>query len=124
MKNLLLIPEVVLIAFLSLTEGSCNFEDIRLYDNGEANETKGMLQICDGVKWTAVCDYQWRQEYSVALCNDLGHTNPTPLTVSNNGSWSTISYVAKYTSLYSTPTCYNNNNTIVNCLTNSSSYVT
>uniref|UniRef100_A0A1X7SV44 SRCR domain-containing protein n=1 Tax=Amphimedon queenslandica TaxID=400682 RepID=A0A1X7SV44_AMPQE len=92
MKNLLLIPEVVLIAFLSLTgkfykyelysidnhsaEGSCNFEDIRLYDNGEANETKGMLQICDGVKWTAVCDYQWRQEYSVALCNDLGHTNP------------------------------------------------
>ncbi|XP_019852408.1 PREDICTED: scavenger receptor cysteine-rich domain superfamily protein-like [Amphimedon queenslandica] len=124
MKNLLLIPEVVLIAFLSLTEGSCNFEDIRLYDNGEANETKGMLQICDGVKWTAVCDYQWRQEYSVALCNDLGHTNPTPLTVSNNGSWSTISYVAKYTLSSSTPTCYNNNNTIVNCLTNSSSYVT
>ena len=95
------------------------------------------------MKWTAVCDYLWRQEYSVALCNDLGHDNPSmsllsislncilfiiiaPLTVSNNGSWSTIGYVAKYISSYSTPTCYNNNNnnTIAKCLTNSSSYVT
>ena len=157
MKIALLMLAVVLTAFLSLTgkfynkrlysiinhsaEGSCNFEDIRLYDNGETNQTKGMLQICDGVKWTAVCDYRWRQEYSVALCNDLGHNNSSmfllsislncilsiiiaPLTVSNNGSWSTIGYVAKSTSLYSTPTCYSNNNTIAKCLTNSSSYVT
>ena len=102
-----------------------------------------MLQICDGVKWTAVCDYQWRQEYSIALCQDLGHTNPSmpslspltlliaflslfvaPLSVPNNGSWSTISYVSRYSSYYSTPSCHYSNESIVACLTNSSYYVT
>ena len=92
------------------------------------------------MKWTAVCDYLWRQEYSVALCKQLGHNEPSmplsislnsilviiiaPLSVSNNGSWSTIGYVAQSTSLYSTPTCYSNNKSIAKCLTNSSSYVT
>ena len=47
-----------------------------------------------------------------------------PLSVSNNGSWSTISYVSRYSSYYSTPSCHYSNESIVACLTNSSYYVT
>lgn len=46
-----------------------------------------------------------------------------PLSSPNNGSWSTIGYVAKYYSTYRAPSC-SYNSSILDCLTNSSYYLT
>ena len=45
-----------------------------------------------------------------------------PLTSPNNGSWSTLGYVAKYYSTYRPPSC-SYNSSIFDCLTNSSYYL-
>ena len=58
---------------------------------------------------------------SLTLLIPLLSSFVAPLTVSNNGSWPSISYVNEYTSQYST-SCYDDS--IAACLTNSSYYVT
>ena len=67
--------------FVLLTIVACNEDDVRLYNGSSTVKDDGMLQICYGGNWVAVCDYRWSRNHSIVACKQLGHTNPCKNTV-------------------------------------------
>lgn len=53
---------------------SCSVNgNIRLTSNRVVNNlTYGLLQLCNGSLWTAVCDYNWQCSHAIVACRQLG----------------------------------------------------
>ena len=65
------------VLFVLLTIVACNKDDVRLYNGSSTVKGDGMLQICYGGNWVAVCDYRWSRNHSIVACKQLGYSNPS-----------------------------------------------
>ncbi|XP_011405675.2 PREDICTED: scavenger receptor cysteine-rich domain superfamily protein-like [Amphimedon queenslandica] len=119
---LLFIALCLCIAVDKSASQACTYRQVRLYNGTSANNRTGMLQICNSQRrWTAVCDYRWKNSISVKVCRDLGHTNPRPITYINSGrSWGSLGYVVPSGS--SSFTC-SSRISLANCLSSTSVYL-
>ena len=68
---------IFLIQFVLLTIVACNEDDVRLYNGSSTVKGDGMLQICYGGQWVAVCDYRWSRSHSILACKKLGYNDPS-----------------------------------------------
>ena len=55
------------------TGDSCTEHELRLYNTTtfESDTSAGMLQICEGGTWKAVCDYCWSCSQAKVACKEL-----------------------------------------------------
>ena len=60
-----------------LTIVACDENDVRLYNGSSTVKGDGMLQICSGGQWVAVCDYRWSRGHSILACKELGYSDPS-----------------------------------------------
>ena len=65
------------VLFVLLTIVACNEDAVRLYNGSSTVKGDGMLQICYGGDWVAVCDYRWSRNHSIVACKELGYSNPS-----------------------------------------------
>ena len=68
---------IFLIQFVLLTIVACTEHNVRLYNGSSTVKGDGMLQICYGGQWVAVCDYRWSRGHSIVACKELGYNDPS-----------------------------------------------
>ena len=81
------------VLFALLTIVACNEDAVRLYNGSSTVKGDGMLQICYGGDWVAVCDYIWTRDHSIVACKELGYNNPSMYNVKNILAAHKINYI-------------------------------